>query len=62
MTKYNIWTDLLHYGVVFGALLISWVPVMNATNNNIVTTSLIVGGIFVIVDKFAHTMILGEKN
>jgi len=62
MSKYNIWTDLIHYGVVFGALLISWVPVMNAANNNIVTTSLIVFGVFIVADKFAHAMILCEKH
>jgi hypothetical protein len=61
MTKYNIWTDLFHYGVVYGSLLLTWPYVMTNTQNNIVTTSLIVFGVFIMADKAAHSFVLGEK-
>ena len=51
---YAIWKDLAHYALVYGVLLAVWLPVMNATGNDLPRTAVTVGVIFVLVDKFAH--------
>jgi hypothetical protein len=53
--------DLLHYGVVYGSLLLTWVPLMTYFKNDVTYTA--VGGliVFVVADKIAHRVILNEK-
>ena len=48
--------DFLHYALVYGVLLVSWVPVMDALGGNLPLVAAVVFVLFVAADKFAHRM------
>lgn len=52
---------LFHYIVVFGVILLTWIPYMSITRDNVIYTSLLSFVTFVIADQLAHLLILGEK-
>jgi hypothetical protein len=58
--KTNKGLELLHYVVVYGVLLLSWVPVMDYFKQELIPTALTVGVIFILADQLAHKIILGE--
>lgn len=53
--------EILHYAVVYAILAITWVPLMNFFQSNLVYTSLSSFLLFVFVDQLAHLIILKEK-
>lgn len=61
MKKQNYLMELLHYVVVYGVLVASWLPIMNYFKDDInltVATGLVV---FIVADQLAHKYILNEK-
>lgn len=52
--------EILHYVVVYGALLATWVPMMGFFDNNVYLTSIFGFFIFVGADQLAHKYIMGE--
>jgi hypothetical protein len=49
--------DAAHYVLVYGALLISWVPLMNHFNGDVAYTAAAGLVVFVVADKIAHKLL-----
>ena len=56
----KILAELLHYAVVYGVLLYSWLPVMNYFKGDVYYTASVVFLIFFMTDQLAHKHILDE--
>lgn len=46
--------DLLHYALVYSAILIAWPWSMTQMQNNLYFTAAVVFGVFVLTDKLVH--------
>lgn len=53
--------ELLHYVVVYGALLASWVPLMDYFGGNVNYTAGAGLAVFIAADLVAHRFILNER-
>jgi predicted permease len=53
--------EFVHYVVVFVALLLAWVPVMEFFKDDVTQTAIATFVIFIVTDKLAHKYILKEK-
>lgn len=49
--------DWVHYIVVFGVLLLAWVPVMNFFGGSVLPTAITTFLLFVGVDKIMHEVL-----
>jgi hypothetical protein len=48
--------DILHYIVVYGVILLAWVPVMDYWGGEVGPTAATVFVLFVVADKMAHKL------
>jgi hypothetical protein len=52
--------EWVHYILVFGVLLLTWIPAMNLMGGNVYYTSVIELMMFIGADLVAHKLILNE--
>ena len=48
--------DILHYLIVGGVLILSWIPLMDLFGSNVTLTSLVWLALFYVTDKFTHNI------
>lgn len=53
--------ELVHYLVVYGVLLVSWVSLMDYFKGNVTSTAIAGLVVFIITDMLAHKYILHER-